>query len=67
MFEGENAFQGSNIGSRFAPSFGPSEFRPFGRGGGTYGFGRDARRQSEFEADQGYRMDRNEHGKRERS
>jgi len=67
MFEGEYAFQGSNIGSRFAPSFGPSEFRPFGRGGGAYGFGRDARRQSEFEVDQGYRMDRNEHGKRERS
>jgi hypothetical protein len=62
MFEGGYTFQGSNIGARFASSSGP-----FGRGGGTYSFGRDVRRQSEFEADQGYRMDRNEHGKRERS
>jgi hypothetical protein len=67
MFEGEYRFQGSNIGSMLAPSFGPPGFRPFGKGSGTYGFGRDARRQSEFEADQAYRMDRNEHGKRERS
>jgi hypothetical protein len=67
MFEGEYRFQGSNMGSMLAPSFGPSGFRPFGKAGGAYGFGRDARRQSEFEAEQGYRIERNEHGKRERS
>jgi hypothetical protein len=65
MFEGEYRFQGSKIGSMSAPSFGPPGFRPFGEGSGY--FGRDARRESEFEAEQGYRIDRNEHGKRERS
>ena len=65
--EGEYTFQSSNTGPRFGRSFGPPESRPFGRSGGTYSFERDARSQREFDANQGYRMERNEHGKRERS
>ncbi|KAE9373804.1 hypothetical protein N431DRAFT_407511 [Stipitochalara longipes BDJ] len=66
LFEGEYRFQGSNVGSMSAPSFGSSGFRSFGRSSGSYGFGRDARRETDFDVDQGYRIDRNEHGKRER-
>jgi hypothetical protein len=66
MFEGEYRFQGAKMGS-LAPSFGSSGFRSFGRSSGTYGFGRDSRREIDLDADQGYRMERNGHGKRERS
>jgi hypothetical protein len=66
LSEDEYSFQGSMTNPRFAPSFGPPESRPFGRSGGNYSFGRDARSQSGFDANQGYRMDGNEHGKRER-
>lgn len=45
---------------------GTRESGRFGRGAGNYGFGRDARNQSEFDSNQGYGMDRNEYGKRER-
>ena len=66
LSEAEFAFQGSNSNPRFAPSFGSPEPRGFGRSSGNFGFGRGTRGQSEFDS-QGYRMDRNEHGKRERS
>jgi hypothetical protein len=65
-YDGENAFQGSNTGPGFAPSIGPPEFRPLGRTGRDYIFGRDARKESEFDANQGYRTEVNEFGKRER-
>jgi SpoVK/Ycf46/Vps4 family AAA+-type ATPase len=61
--EGEYAFPNSN---RFAPSFGSPESRHFARGGGNYGFAREGRRQSDFDTEESYRTERNEHGKRER-
>jgi hypothetical protein len=66
-FENDYSFQGSKPEPRFPPSFGSSESRAFARSGGRNSFGRDGRSQSEFDSNQGYRMDRNEHGKRERS
>jgi hypothetical protein len=66
LSEDEYSFQSSMSNQRFAPSFASPESRTFGRSGGN-SFRRDARSQSGFDANQGYRMDRNEHGKRERS
>jgi hypothetical protein len=66
-FDNDHGLQGSSTGSRFGPSFGGSEFRGFGRSSGSYGAGRDLRDQNDFDANQGYRMERNEYNKRERS
>jgi hypothetical protein len=66
-YDGEYAFQGSNTGPGFASSGGPPELRPVGRTGRDYSFGRDARKENEFDANQGYRTEMNEYGKRERA
>jgi hypothetical protein len=41
-------------------------FRSLTRGNGGYSFGKDSRRQSNFEAEPDYRKERNEYEKRER-
>lgn len=66
--EGDYPFQASGTVSRLASGFGTSApSRAFDRGGASYGLGRDALARGRFDADEGYRMDRNEFGKRERS
>jgi hypothetical protein len=65
-YEGDYAIQGSNTGPGFAPSFGPPNFGPFGRSGRAYSLGRNARKGSDFDANQGYGTETNEYGKRER-
>lgn len=65
--DSDYASQGSNMNPRFSSGFGsPSQFRTFERGG-NYGSRRDPHGHNGFDADKGYRVDRNEHGKRERS
>jgi len=63
-FEGEHTIgRNSNDSSRFGSGV---DVRSLPRGNGGYSLGRDSRRQSNFEAEVNYRMERNEWGKRER-
>lgn len=63
-FEGEYSGRHDSIDSpRLTSGF---DFRSLARGNGGYSLGRDARRQSNYEAEQNYRKERNEYGKRER-
>lgn len=63
-FEGEPASgRNANDSPRVAPGL---NFRSLTRGNRDYSFGRDSRRQSNFEAEPDYRKERNEYGKRER-
>lgn len=65
--DSDYTLQGSNTNSRFSSGFGaPSQFRTFGRDG-NHGSRRDPHGHGRFDADKSYRVDRNEHGKRERS
>lgn len=65
--DGDFSYQGSSTSPRLGPGLGSSEPRSFRRSGGGYSLDRESRSQSEFDSNLGYRAERNEHGKRERS